>query len=82
MNQTQTIVADEEQVAEDSYLRALLDVADIRAISVEVDGLKVDANVEVEPRDIHTQSHAGIICSRKGQKCRAREAIAKRSAAL
>ena len=67
MNQTQTIVADEEQVAEDSYMRALLDVADIRAISVEVDGLKVDANVEVEPRDVHTRSHAGIFVRVKGR---------------
>lgn len=53
--------------AEDSYMRALLDVADIRAISVVVDGLKVDANVEVEPRDVHTRSHAGIFVRVKGR---------------
>ena len=53
--------------SDDSYMRALLDVADIRAISVEVDGLKVDANVEVEPRELHTRSHAGIFVRVKGR---------------
>ena len=50
-----------------SYMRALLDVAGIRTISIEVDELKVDANVEVEPRDVHTQSHAGIFVRVKGR---------------
>ena len=43
-----------------SYKRALLEVKDVRAISVEKDGLRLNANVEVEPRDSHTKSHAGI----------------------
>ena len=43
-----------------SYKRALLEVKDVRAISVEKDGMRLNANVEVEPRDSHTKSHAGI----------------------
>lgn len=43
-----------------SYKRALLEVKDVRAISVVKDGLRLNANVEVEPRDSHTKSHAGI----------------------
>lgn len=43
-----------------SYKRALLEVKDVRAISVEKDGMRLNANAEVEPRDSHTKSHAGI----------------------
>ena len=39
------MVADDEQVAR---------------IIVEKDGMRLNANVEVEPRDSHTKSHAGI----------------------
>ncbi len=52
---------------DDSYLRAVLSVADVRAISIEVDELMIDANVEVEPRDKHTPSHAGIFVRMKGK---------------
>lgn len=45
---------------EDIYYRALLTVKDVRAISVEQDNIRLNANVEVEPRNTHTKSHAGI----------------------
>lgn len=50
-----------------SYKRALLEVKDVRAISVEKDGLRLNANVEVEPRDSHTKSHAGIFVRVEGK---------------
>lgn len=44
-----------------SYRIAPLSVLDIRAISVyDEDNQKLNINVEVEPRDTHTKSHAGI----------------------
>lgn len=44
----------------DTYRAAVLNVGDIRAIDVEHEGKVIDIDVEVEPRDIHTKSHAGI----------------------
>lgn len=44
----------------DTYQSAILNVGDIRNINVEHDGKTIDINVEVEPRDVHTKSHAGI----------------------
>lgn len=43
-----------------SYQRAVLRVGKIRAISVVVDGKPLSVDVEVEPRDVFTKSHAGI----------------------
>ena len=43
-----------------SYQRAVLHVAEIRAISVVVDGKPLSVDVEVEPRDAFSKSHAGI----------------------
>ena len=45
---------------ENSYKRALLHVSDICAIDVSLEGISAKINVEVEPRDSHTNSHAGI----------------------
>ena len=45
---------------DDTYQSAILNVGDIRKIDVEHDGKTIDINVEVEPRDVHTKSHAGI----------------------
>ena len=42
------------------YKRALLNVGDVRGIDVKTDHVEMKINVEVEPRDIHTKSHAGI----------------------
>ena len=44
----------------DSYKRAILCVSDIRDIKVDAFGEPLKINVEVEPRDSHTKSHAGI----------------------
>lgn len=43
-----------------SYQRAVLRVGKIRAVSVIVDGKPLSVDVEVEPRDVFTKSHAGI----------------------
>ena len=45
---------------ENTYKRALLNVGDVRGIDVKTDHVEMKINVEVEPRDIHTKSHAGI----------------------
>ena len=50
-----------------SYKRALLEVKGVRAISVVKDGMRLNANVEVEPRDSHTMSHAGIFVRVEGK---------------
>lgn len=42
------------------YKRALLNVGDVRGIDVSQDDVKMKIDVEVEPRDTHTKSHAGI----------------------
>ena len=44
----------------DKYKRATLCVSDIRDIKVDAFGNPLKINVEVEPRDSHTKSHAGI----------------------
>ena len=43
-----------------TYKRALLNVGDVRGIDVKVDQVEMKIDVEVEPRDTHTKSHAGI----------------------
>lgn len=42
------------------YKLALLNVGEIRAIEVNVGDTNMKIDVEVEPRDTHTKSHAGI----------------------
>ena len=49
------------------YRRALLNVGDIREIKISHDALSVAAEVEVEPRNIHIRSHAGIFTRYKGR---------------
>ena len=44
----------------DKYKRSLLGVDDIRNINVVFEGIEAHVNVEVEPRDVHYKSHAGI----------------------
>ena len=44
----------------DTYKRAMLSVAKVRDIKVDAFGEPLNINVEVEPRDSHTKSHAGI----------------------
>lgn len=43
-----------------SYKRALLNVGEIRGINVTLGDTRMKVDVEVEPRDAHTKSHAGI----------------------
>ena len=45
---------------ENTYKRALLNVGEVRGIDVKVDQVEMKIDVEVEPRDTHTKSHAGI----------------------
>ncbi len=49
------------------YSRALLNVGEIRATKVLFSGLTLNINVEVEPRDIFTKSHAGIFTRHNNQ---------------
>ena len=42
------------------YKLALLNVGEIRAIEVNVGDTNMNIDVEVEPRNTHTKSHAGI----------------------
>lgn len=44
----------------DKYKRALLGVGEIRDINVAFDEVEAKIDVEVEPRDAHYKSHAGI----------------------
>jgi len=44
----------------DSYFRALLDVGNVRSIKVSNEGNPIEIAVEVETRDLHIKSHAGI----------------------
>ena len=50
-----------------TYQRAIINVGDIRSIVVTHDEQPLSIDVEVEPRDIFTKSHAGIF-TRYGQK--------------
>ena len=43
-----------------SYNRALMSVGDVRDIDIVFNEDKLNVDVEVEPRDSHTKSHAGI----------------------
>ena len=49
------------------YNRALLNVGKVRNIDIQFDGNKLDVDVEVEPRDSHTKSHAGIFVKTEKQ---------------
>ena len=43
-----------------SYFRAMLQVGEVRDIKVQLDETLLSTEVEVEPRDKYTKSHAGI----------------------
>ncbi len=49
------------------FSAAVMNVGDIRGISVEVDGSPMDLDVEIEVRDAHTKSHAGIFVRSHGE---------------
>ena len=50
-------VSDEDLL---KYRQASFDVSAVRNIKVELDQLSAEVSVEVEPRDAHYKSHAGI----------------------
>jgi hypothetical protein len=45
---------------DDTYQCAILNVGDVRSINVVHEDKIMDVNVEIEPRNVHTKSHAGI----------------------
>lgn len=58
-----------------NYWRALLNVGKIRDISVSTDELKLNIDVEVEPRDTFTKSHAGIFTRHEGKNIKQEDFI-------
>lgn len=50
-----------------SYMRAKVNVGDIRQTEVRVGDVLLDIDVEVEPRDVFTKSHAGIFAHHDGK---------------
>ena len=57
------------------FLGAVLNVGDIRASEITVEGIKLDVNVEVEPREKFTKSHAGIFTRQKGKNVKTGETL-------
>lgn len=51
----------------DTYFRALLDVGNVRSVKVFNEGKPIEITVEVEPRDLHIKSHAGIFVKTEGK---------------
>lgn len=49
------------------YQRALINVGDINGIKMTIDKNELNVKVEVEPRNVHTKSHAGIFVRTGGQ---------------
>jgi len=49
------------------FSAAMMNVGDIRGIIVDVDGSSMDLDVEIEARDAHTKSHAGIFVRSHGE---------------
>lgn len=58
-----------------TYRRALLGVGDIRQIRVSEGQISALVDVEVEPRDTHTLSHAGIFTRLQGRNLKVGENI-------
>ena len=56
--------ADDSRTA---YMRALVNVGNIRQTVVKINEIVLNIEVNVEPRDEHTKSHAGIFTCREGQ---------------
>ena len=48
------------------YIRAIINVGDVRNSKIYVDNVELDIDVDVEPRDIFTKSHAGIFTRHGG----------------
>lgn len=50
-----------------SYFRAMLNVSEVRDIKVQLNETLLSTKVEVEPRNSHTKSHAGIFVHYQNQ---------------
>ena len=57
------------------YARALLYVGNIRNSEISFDGIKLNIDVEVEPRDGFAKSHAGIFTRSEGKNIKTGETI-------
>ena len=64
--------ADENQT---KYSRALLNVGEIRNSKIIFLGTELNVNVEVEPRDVFTKSHAGIFTRHKNTNIKAGDTL-------
>lgn len=61
---------------EKSYKRAVLHVGQIRNISIVVDDNRLSVDVDVEPRDSFTRSHAGIFTHHDNRNLKIGDVIA------
>ena len=57
------------------YMRALLRVGDVRLSKVTIDDIVLNIDVEVEPRDAFTKSHAGIFTRYEGQNLKVGDTV-------
>ena len=57
------------------YLRALVNVGEVRQTEVKVNETRLNIEVEVEPRDVFTKSHAGIFTRYEGQNIKVGETL-------
>lgn len=58
------------------FQRAVLNVGGIRDITIQADNLPLAIDVEVEPRNVFTKSHAGIFTRFKNKNVKAGDALA------
>lgn len=59
----------------DKYIRAVLNVGEIRNTQINFNGCNLNINVEVEPRDIFTKSHAGIFTRYENQNLKSGDTL-------
>ena len=58
-----------------SYFCAMLNVGEVRQAKVVINGLPLQIEVEVEPRDMFTKSHAGIFTRYDGKIIKTGDAV-------
>ena len=58
---------------EPAYMRALINVESIRKSELFIGDIKLNIDVEVEPRDVFTKSHAGIFTRYEGKNIKTNE---------
>lgn len=57
------------------YSRALVNVGEIRKIGVVINGINLNIDIDVEPRVVHTNSHAGIFTRSDGHIIKSEETL-------